>query len=221
MYYIKAKFNTMSKNVLVFGANGKVGNHFISQALEKGYKIKAFVRSPHKFTLADTPNVEVYKGDATNYQDVETALSEVDIVVSCLGNVSKKVLIMEQAYNNILTAAAKQHIPPRCLLISSIGIGGSSRFVKFMLQNIGGKAGFNDYEKAEARARARNEKKVPTVVIRPAGLTDKKAKNNYSIINKPTVFFPKFITRFDVAKFFVDCLENTSFDGKAVMVEGT
>ena len=218
MHYIRTKFNTMNKTVLVFGANGKVGNHFISQALEKGYKIKAFVRSPQKFTLSDTPNVEVYKGDATNYQDVETAVSEADIVVSCLGNVSKKVLIMEQAYNNILTAATKQSTPPRCLLISSIGVGGSSQFVKFMLQNIGGKAGFNDYEKAEARAI--NEKIVPTVVIRPAGLTDKKAKNNYSIINKPTVFFPKFITRSDIAKFFVDCLENTSFDGKAVMVEG-
>jgi uncharacterized protein YbjT (DUF2867 family) len=218
MHYIRTKFNTMNKTVLVFGANGKVGNHFISQALEKGYRIKAFVRSPHKFTLAETPGVEVYKGDATNYQDVEKAIAEVDIVVSCLGNVSKKVLIMEQAYNNILTAAAKQRIAPRCLLISSIGVGGSSRFVKFMLQNIGGKAGFNDYEKAEARAIS--EKKVPTVVIRPAGLTDKKAKNNYSIINKPTVFFPKFISRSDIANFFVDCLENTSFDGKAVMVEG-
>ena len=45
-------------------------------------------------------------------------------------------------------------------------------------------------------------------------------KSKYHIIKKATVFFPKFISRSDVAKFFVDCLSDTSFDGKAVLIEG-
>ena len=125
---------------------------------------------------------------------------------------------MDKAYENIMLAASNQPNPPRCLMISSIGIGGSSWLVKFLLQQIGGKVGFADFEKAEKRVL--EEKDVPFVAIRPAGLTDKQGKGKYRIINKPTVFFPKFIARIDVAKFFVDCLSDTSFDGKAVMIQG-
>ena len=210
----------MDITVLVFGANGNLGSHFVNQALEAGYKIKAFVRSPEKYAFSENLNVEVVQGDATNYGDVEKAVSGVDIVVSCLGNPpKKKIYIMNKAYGNIMLAASNQATPPRCLMISSIGIGGSSWLVKFLLQKIGGKKGFNDFEKAENRVLG--EKKIPFVVIRPAGLTDKQGKGKYQIINKSTIFFPKFISRSDVAKFFVDCLANTSFDGKAVMIQGT
>ena len=43
----------MDKTVLVFGANGNLGSHFVNQALETGYKINAFVRNPEKYTLSD------------------------------------------------------------------------------------------------------------------------------------------------------------------------
>ena len=210
----------MKKNitVLVFGANGKMGSHVVNQALAAGYKIRAFVRSPEKYKLSDTPDVEVWKGDATNFDDVEKAISGVDIVVSCLGNPSRKVFIMEEAYDNIMLAADAQPNSPRCLMISSIGLGGSSWFVKFLLQRIGGTEGFNSFEKAEQRVL--EETGVPFVLVRAAGLTDKPGKGKYHIIDKPSVFFPKFISRADVATFFVDCMEDTAYDGQAVMVEG-
>lgn len=209
----------MNKVVLVFGANGNLGSHFVNQALEAGYKVKAFLYSAKSYEHANNPNVEVVQGDATNYDNVENAITGVDFVVSCLGNPpKKKIFIMEEAYENIMLAASDQPNPPRCLMISSIGIGGSSWFVKFLLQQIGGKEGFADFEKAEKRVL--EEKDVPFVAIRPAGLTNKQGKGKYRMIDKPSVFFPKFISRSDVATFFVDCLTNTSFDGKAVMIEG-
>lgn len=209
----------MDKTVLVFGANGNLGSHFVNQALEAGYKVKAFLYSAKSYEHANNPDVEVVQGDATNYDNVENAITGVDIVVSCLGNPpKKKIYIMDKAYDNIMLAASDQPNPPRCLMISSIGIGGSSWFVKFLLQKIGGKEGFADFEKAEKRVL--EEKDVPFVAIRPAGLSNKKGKGKYRIIEKPTVFFPKFISRSDVAKFFVHCLNDTSFDGKAVMIQG-
>ena len=167
----------MKNTVLVFGANGNVGSHFVNQALEAGYKINAFVRSPEKYTVSDNPNVEVVKGDATNYDDVEKAVSGVDIVVSCLGNpLKKKIYIMDKSYETIMLAASKQPNPPRCLMISSIGANGSSWFVRFLLQLFNGKEGFTDYEKADKRML--EEKDVPFVVIRPAGLTNIQGKEN-------------------------------------------
>ncbi len=209
----------MKKTVLVFGANGNLGSHFVNQALEAGYKIKAFLYSAKSYEHKNNPNVEMVQADATNYDDVEKAVSGVDIVVSCIGNPpKKKIYIMDKAYDNIMLAASTQTKPPRALMISSIGIGGSSWFVKFLLQQIGGKEGFADFEKAEKRVL--EEKDVPFVTIRPAGLTDKEGQGKYRVIDKPTVFFPKFISRSDVAKFFVDCLSDNSFDGKAVMIQG-
>jgi uncharacterized protein YbjT (DUF2867 family) len=98
----------MAKTVLVFGANGNLGSHFVNQALEAGCKIKAFLYSAKSYEHANNPNVEVVQGDATNYDDVEKAVSGVDIVVSCLGNPPKKIYIMDKAYENILLAASNQ-----------------------------------------------------------------------------------------------------------------
>lgn len=203
--------------VLVFGANGKLGSHFVDQALEAGYTIKAFVRSPEKYKLSEHPGIKVVKGDATNYDDVVQAFEGVNIAVSCLGNPPKK-LIMAKAYENIMLAAAAQTNPPRCIMISSIGMGKSSWFVRFLLMRIGGKEGFLNFEQAEKIVL--DETDVPSVIVRAAGLTNKRGKGKYRVINKPSVFFPKFISRSDVATFFVDCLENTSYDKQAVMVEG-
>ena len=59
----------MKQTVLVFGANGKLGTHVVNQALDKGYKIKAFVRNPEKHTLTKGQDVEAVKGDATNIDE--------------------------------------------------------------------------------------------------------------------------------------------------------
>ena len=125
---------------------------------------------------------------------------------------------MEKVHSNIMSAASSSPLSPCCLMISSIGIGGSSWLVKFLLKKIGGKEGFTDFENAEKRVI--EKKDVSFVVVRPAGLTDKKGKGKYSLITKPTIFFPKFRLRSDVAKFLVDCISNTSYDDKVIMIEG-
>ena len=159
------------KRVTVFGASGKVGREFVNMALDAGYSLRAFVRNCSSFAHADDPHVEVIEGDATNPGDVARAVAGADVITSFLGNPGKDVHIMFTATNNILTAAAAQPTPPRCLMISSVGVGGSSWLIKGMLTLIGGRAGFEDYERAEARVR--NDTAVPFVVIRPYALNDK------------------------------------------------
>ena len=127
--------------ITVFGANGNLGSHFVNQALEAGFKIKAFVRNAASFEHSNNSKVEVIKGNATSLRDVEIAVTNTDVVVSCLGN-PKKVQIMYKSHDNILTAASKQTNIPKCILISSIGCGGTSWIVKQMLTLIGGKASF-------------------------------------------------------------------------------
>lgn len=49
----------LKETVLVFVANGNVGGHFVNQALEAGYKIKAFVRNPEKYMLSEKSNIRL------------------------------------------------------------------------------------------------------------------------------------------------------------------
>lgn len=203
------------KKIAVFGANGNVGGTFVRLAAAAGYTLRAFVRSPDKFNNPDPTRIEVVRGDATDAHDVARAIDGVDVVASFLGNPypnPRNIFIMEAAADRIMTAAAAQPEPPRCLMISSVGAGGSSWLIKLVLQMFNGRAGFADYERADARIQS--ETCVPFAVIRPYALNNKPAKGKYKVIEGRTAHFAKPIPRPDVAKFFLDCVEDTRWDGQ-------
>lgn len=204
------------RSITVFGANGKVGSEFVKLAVEAGHTLRAFVRSPERFTNPDPSRVELVQGDVTDAAQVARAIEGAHVVASFLGNPHpnpNNTFIMQAAADNIMTAAAAQPAPPRCLMISSVGVGGSSWLIKLVLQMIGGRAQIEDYERAEARIRG--DTQVPHVVIRPYALTDGPAKQAYAVIGGPTAHFARPIPRADVARFFLDCVEDTRWDGPA------
>ena len=162
--------------------------------------------------------IEVIEVDATNAEDVTAVVSGSDVIVSVLGNPSRDVQIMSNATENIMKAAAKQPNPPRCLMCSSVGVGGSSWLIKISLTLIGGRAGFQDYEDAEAHVRSETD--VPFIIVRPYALTDKAAKGQCNVIPGHTAHFAKPIPRTDVARFFLDCVEDVSRDGSCVNIGG-
>lgn len=208
-----------NKTITVFGSTGKVGSHFVQMALKQGYSLKVLIRDEKKFNHSDNPNVKMIVGSATNSNDVEKAIQGSDIVISVLGNVGDSI-IMYEAHNAILDAAKKQETIPRCLMISSIGFGGTSWLIKQLLTyKFIGKQGYDDYEKADKRIR--EEKDISYVLVRPSALTNKDGKGTYKAIKKPkggTFFKP--ISRADVAKFFLDAVEETTWDGNPGVLLG-
>jgi len=203
---------SQEKTVVVLGATGNIGRQFINQALRAGHAVRAFARNRAKFNQSDSPDIEVFEGDATNAGDVARAVAGADVVVSCLGNVGKHH-IMLQSFENILAAAAAQPTIPRCLLITSVGCGGTSWLVKQMLILIGGdKAGFQDYDRADSRVL--DESTVPCVLVRPYALTDKQGNGKYNATEKQNATFMRPIPRADVATFLVDAMVDKRWDGK-------
>ena len=204
---------SINKTITVFGANGQVGSLFSKLVLEAGYSLRAFVRNGN-FPYVDNPLVEVIEGDVMNTSDVARAVNGVDFVASFLGNPHpnpRNIFIMEAAADHILTAAAAQPESPRCLMISSVGCGGSSWLIKLMLQMINSRKGFADYERADDRIR--NEPNVTFALIRPYALTDNPGTGKYKVIPGRTAHFAKSISRSDVALFFYDCLTDSQWDG--------
>ena len=70
--------------ITVFGSTGKAGKEVIKQALERGFSIAAFARSPQKMGLAH-PNLTVIHGELTDLASLETAIRGADCVISLLG----------------------------------------------------------------------------------------------------------------------------------------
>ena len=213
----------MGKNlkIAVFGATGKVGSHFVKQALEKGYSLQVLVRDKSKFVYKDNANVSIAVGNSTNLQDVEKAIIEVDYVVSLLGNVKvnqKYTHIMKESHSNILEIAAKKTQIPKCIFISSIGCGGSSWFIKAMLSMIGGKKSFNDYEAADKQIREQSI--VPSILVRPYALNDKAAAGKYKILEPKTIHLAKPVSRADLATCIIDIIDNKNFISKTIHVVG-
>lgn len=193
--------------IALFGATGAVGGYFLNKVLAAGHEVTALVRSPEK--LGAQPNLRAVKGDVTDASDVQSVIDQADVVVSCLGNV-KGALIMEKAAEAILQAAGAQPNPPKCLFISSVGCGGTSWIVKQMLQMIGGRASFADYERADARIS--HETNVPYVLIRPAALKEKPGNGKYRVFQGDGTF-ARPIAKEDVTTFLFDALESDQWDG--------
>ena len=68
----------------VFGASGGVGREVVTQALDRGDHVTAYVRNPAKLDLAH-PNLTVITGELTDREAVQRAVGGADAVISALG----------------------------------------------------------------------------------------------------------------------------------------
>ena len=68
----------------VFGATGGIGREVVTQALDRGDQVTAYVRNPAKLDLTH-PNLTVITGELTDREAVQLAVRGADAVISALG----------------------------------------------------------------------------------------------------------------------------------------
>src|SRR3954463_1782566 len=71
-------------NVTVFGATGGVGREVVTQALDAGHHVTAYLRNPAKLTVTH-PNLTAITGELTDRDAVQRAVDGADAVISALG----------------------------------------------------------------------------------------------------------------------------------------
>ena len=71
-------------NVVVFGANGKVGSIVVAKLLDAGHGVTAFVYGNSSFQAH--PKLTVVSGNVKEAHDVHQALAGADVVISTLGS---------------------------------------------------------------------------------------------------------------------------------------
>ena len=201
----------MKKKIVIFGATGGTGKELVKQALERGYQVTAFLRTPKKLEIQNR-NLQVYKGDVLNNNDVSNAVSNHDVVFCTLGMpASDKSTLRTDGTTNIVNAMKENGIK-RFICQTSLGFGDSKEvlpwhmkylIVPFILKNA-----FKDHELQEAVIEKSN---LDYIIVRPGNMTNGKRTKNYKHGFEPTEKIKLKISRADVAHFMLNQIDNNEY----------
>ena len=95
------------KKIALFGATGQTGQQFLTKALVNGYQVRALVRDVSKVNQ-QSKNLTIIQGDVLNYNEVLSALTDCDIVVSLFGHVKDSPEWLQTNGTKNIIAAMKQ-----------------------------------------------------------------------------------------------------------------
>ena len=108
--------------IAVFGATGKVGQHLVDQALERGDEVTVFVRDAFKLTIQRHERLKVVQGDVLDPKVVEQAVVGTDAVLSALGHTKTSTKdVLTEGTKNII-AAMDKHGVRRLVRLTGAGV---------------------------------------------------------------------------------------------------
>jgi putative NADH-flavin reductase len=210
----------MTKKIALFGASGQTGRQFLTQALEKGYTIKALVRIPSALEVSH-PNLTVIKGDVLNADEVAHAVSDTEVVVSLFGHVKgSPEWLQTNGTKNIIAAMHKHHVP-RIISLSGGGLPYPEKdqpkmpdkIIRFIMKTLVPKI-LND---AIAHHEVLANSGLKWVIVRGPRLTNDPRKHQYRVgwvgVNASTK-----ISRADLADFIVKQVTDEQFNGQMPFV---
>jgi uncharacterized protein YbjT (DUF2867 family) len=190
--------------VLVAGATGRTGQHVVTELLEQGYKVRAFVRDIEAAREKLGDEIEYAKGDVREPASIDAALDGVFAIVSSIGagrgeSGNGPEFVDYGGVKNLAEAAAKARLS-QFVLVSSGGVTDEDHVLNKMFDNV-----LIWKFKGEEAVRASG---VPYTIVRPGGLVDKPS-NEAAITLEQGDEGTGMIPRADVAKVLVAALMYT------------
>jgi len=199
------------KKLLVLGATGGIGRQVVSQALDAGHQVTAFVRHPDKMGIRHE-RLTLTIGDVTaGGSALSSAVRGQDAVISALGrgNSFKADGLMQRAVPSIISAMQTNHVR-RLIFVSAMGVGDTSRdapvmpriFHRLLLRGI-----FADKRAAEDIIRRSD---LDWTIVHPTGLTYGPLTGTYRIGEHLTMRGFPTISRADTAHFILRQVDDGS-----------
>jgi putative NADH-flavin reductase len=206
--------------VLVFGATGGTGREIVTQALERGYDVTAFVRDPAKLAISHE-RLSVSRGDVLDAASVAAAMPGHDAALCAIGN-RQYILpsnILAKGTRHIVDAMEK-HGVRRFVCETSLGISDSFGrlgvyYTLFVYPVVMPFYWFDKEEQEKLVKRSHLE----WVIVRPGQLTNGRRRGQYR--HGPKVgsyLWSVSISRADVAEFMLNQLGATPYLRSAVGV---
>ena len=105
--------------IAVFGATGRTGKLVVSEALARGFEVRALARSPEKLEDLAAPGLSVVEGDARDAAAVTATLEGTDVAISALGATSRDDPSELSETTRVLLGAMREHGPRRIVAVLS------------------------------------------------------------------------------------------------------
>jgi putative NADH-flavin reductase len=206
--------------VAIFGATGQTGAELVQQALAAGDDVVAPVRNPSAFTISHAKLVTI-QADATKSDEVAKAIAGVDAVIVAIGPPSLGATTLRTDAAKAIVSAMTGSGVKRIVWLSAAGVGDSaeqmrkSSFLASMFIKLFLKKTYADALGAEDVLRASG---LEYVLVRPPGLTNKKARGESRFIEDGAKISRVQIPRADVATFMLSCVRDDKHVRKAPIV---
>jgi putative NADH-flavin reductase len=203
--------------LLIFGATGRTGRNLVSQGLEQGCQVTAFVRDPARLTTKH-PNLTIVKGGLSDRNSITNALNDFNAVISVLGNNTSKALfkpsnIISKNLPNIIGAMQQARVE-RLLFVNSFGINAKmfwpeKLLFRTLLRNL-----FTDPPKQE---RFIKESGLNWTIVRPARLMNGPQTGE---CRSGDIYIHPFtsISRADVAAFLLKEARSSEYQKQVVTI---
>ena len=205
-------------HLLIFGATGGTGRYLVSQGLEQGLQVTAFVRNSGALTIKH-PNLTIVKGGLSDHNSITNALNGVNVVICVLGNDTRKALfkpnnVISQSLPSIIGAMQQGRVE-RLLFVSSFGLSAKmfwpeKLLLRTLLRNL-----FTDLPVQEKLIK---ESGLNWTIVRPARLTNG-AKTGEGRSGENIYIHPfTSISRADVAAFLLKEAVSSEYQRKVVTI---
>jgi uncharacterized protein YbjT (DUF2867 family) len=206
--------------ILVMGASKGIGLETVRKAINSRYLVRAFARSAHDIRL-DHPELEKFRGDALNHDDINTALKDVDVVVQTLGVGFRELFAPVSLFSEsskLLLSSMKNGGVKRLICITGFGAGDSGRsissFQRLPFEAVFGRA----YADKTIQEQLIKSSDLDWTIVRPGVLTGNFCAGRYQAFDQPIDWRNGIIARSDVADFCIKHVENPSSFHKAYVL---
>jgi putative NADH-flavin reductase len=199
--------------LIIFGSTGSVGRLLVEQALQDNHSVTAFLRDPAKLPVSHS-NLKAIRGDVLDYQSVEKAMKNQEVVLCTIGGGSKGN-VRAEGTRNIIRAMENNGVK-RLICQSTLGAGNSRSNLNFFWKHIMFgmllKQAYRDHELQENYV---TQSKLDWTIVRPASFTDGRRTGNYRHGFGPQEKdLALKISRADVAAFMLDQLTGNTYHRK-------
>lgn len=201
------------KKIALIGGSGQTGSEFLKLALEKGYAVKALVRTPSKIQQKSEA-LELVQGDVLQVEDVKNTIVGCDVVVSLFGHVKGSPEWLQRDGTKNIIVAMKQMGLNKIISLSGGGLPfpekDQPKFADKMIRTIMRIAVPKILNDAIAHHRVLEDSSLDWVIVRGPRLTNEAKKNEYRVgwvgVNSSTK-----IGRADLADFILKQVEDERY----------
>ncbi|MBC1611496.1 SDR family oxidoreductase [Listeria welshimeri] len=197
-------------NVLVIGANGKIGRHLVEKlAMEKGFFVRAMVRKAEQVSELEKLGAKPIIADLT--KDFNYAYDEIEAVIFTAGSgghtpASDTIKIDQDGAIKAINIAKEKGVR-RFIIVSSYGADNPENGPESLVHYLKAKQAADEELKRSG---------LDYTIVRPVGLSDESATGKVADVSgKPTNSIP----RADVANFISEALTEKSSFYKTYTIE--